>query len=802
VFNLESQGGSLLFLDTPEIPLTVVGHEVVPPPMVSSLYAPMTDSDAPKWVSIEGRVTFDYRSGRGLRFELRSESDSIWVTLADDGELDPLRLLNSRILVVGIGRAVRALNRESVLGELSVATSDNITILEDSTEAPTGSGIPRTLVAAGQVQSLSKQEADRHLPVKIRGVVTSLAPSVFGYMTLQDETRGIFVRLPASINSPVVVGQMCEVVGHTDSGDFAPIVVAEDVIVTGKGQMPLPARPTWKELANGSMDIQWVEIQGLVTGVSGNNLTLLLPEGELDVEVRAFSEAQLRAFQGSVIRVRGVLFAAWNANRTVQVGHLMMHNVSIDVDVPAPGDPFNAPLKSWSELYEFDSRATPFQRVKVQGTVIYADAKRVFLMDKVGGIRVSPVASTKMRFGEGVEVVGYPDISGPAPLIREAVIRTTGQTIDPNPILLDGSEMVEDKVDSKLVRISATLMGMHEEPDWHVLEMNALGHLFLARMPETEEPLSLRPGSQLALTGVCVGKSVSWSENVKPSGFELLLSSSAQLKVLSEPPWWTPRRLLVMVGLLLVVLTLAAVWISQLQRRVEQRTRLLRQETREREAAERERALEAERSRIAQDLHDDLGSSLTEISVLARKGQGSPARDELPTLFRAIAGKARGLVGALDIIVWAVDPKDDSLESVADYLGDFASEYLSHSGITCRFDIPVAMPSIMLDGRLRYGLLLAVKETLNNIERHSHASEVEFRMAFAEDAIQIIISDNGIGFDAGKKYAGHGLKNLPLRLSSLGGRYNIESSVGKGTIVTIGLSPSRQAETIPVNGLS
>ncbi len=254
------------------------------------------------------------------------------------------------------------------------------------------------------------------------------------------------------------------------------------------------------------------------------------------------------------------------------------------------------------------------------------------------------------------------------------------------------------------------------------------------------------------------------------------------------------------VGLLLVILTLAAVWISRLRRLAEERTRQLQQEIRERESVERERALETERSRIARDLHDDLGSSLTEIGVLASKGQRSGASDELMTLFRAISAKARELVTALDIIVWAVDPKDNSLESVADYLSDFASEYLSHSGISCRFDVSVAWPAIMLDGRLRHDLLLAVKETLNNVVRHARATEVEFRMAFEEDQLQIIITDNGKGFDTKRPQAGNGLKNLPLRLSRRGGQYKIESVVGKGTMVTIGLRLSPRTEARPVSG--
>jgi signal transduction histidine kinase len=801
-FNLESDDGSLLFLDAPEVPWTTIGHEDVPSAIFSSLHAPTTDPESSKWMTVEGRVVFVSRIGKGLRFELRSQPDSIWGMVADGRELDPTHLLNSRIRVTGVGRSVITPGREKVLGELSIATADDIEILEASRGAIAASGPTPTLVAVGQIQSLSKEEATRHLPVRIHGVVTSLAPSMFQYMSVQDETRGVFVQLPASVGSGTAVGQLCDVIGYTAPGDFAPIVVAEDVIVLGKGQMPSPARPTWKELINGSMDVQWVEIQGLVTAVESNSLALLLPEGVLHIEAGACFESELRPFEKALIRIRGVLFAVWNTNRTVQVGNLVMRNVIIGVEAPAPRDPFDVAKRSWSELYQFDARATPFQRVKVRGTAIYADSIRVFMMDKGRGIRVSPVEAPNVQFGEEVEVVGYPDISGPAPLLREAVLRKTGQTTDPLPRILDGNELMQENVDSTLVRISATLMGIHSEQDSHVLEMNAHGHLFLARMPRTKESASLRVGSKLALTGVYVGKAATWSEGNKPSGFELILSSPSQLIVLSEPSWWTPKRLLVMVGWLLVVLTLATIWISQLRRLVEQRTQQLQGEIREREAAERERALETERSRIARDLHDDLGCSLTEIGALASKGQRSDRLEELTALFGAISAKARGLVSALDVIVWAVDPKDNSLESVADYLSGFASDYLSDSGIVCRFDIPVALPSIVLDGHLRHQLLLAVKETLNNVVRHSQATEVEFRMAFAGDQLQIIISDNGKGFDAKKKQGGNGLKNLPLRLSELGGRYSIESSVGNGTIITIVLRLSQQTEIMPARGRS
>lgn len=790
-FTLASDDGSLLFLDTPEVPLIKLGSENIPSPAALSLRAQMTDFDASEWISVEGRADFVSRFGRGLRFELRSGSDSVWVTVADARELDPLHLQNSRIRVAGIGRASMTQNRDLVLGELSVTTSDNITFLEDSARPIADSGSARSYVAVNQIQSLSKEVAAHHLPVKIQGVVTSLAPSIYRFMSIQDETRGVFVRLSSSTVSNAVIGDLCEVVGHTDVGDFAPIVDAEEVIDLGPGQMPPAARPSWKELINGSMDVQWVEIQGVVTAVKNNGLALILPEGKLNVdEVAGYSEPQLKTYEGAVIRLRGVLFAQWNTNRTVQVGHLLMRNASICVDASARSDLFDVDLKSWSELYLFDPHATPFQRVKVRGTVIYSDANSVYLAAGAKGIRIFPAESAKVRFGEEVEVVGYPDISGPTPLLREAVLRETGETEDPTPLVLDGTNLMQTKADSMLVRITATLMGTHTEKDSRVLEMNASGHLFPAYMPDTKQSESLRIGSQLTLTGVYVGETMAEMEGGKASGFELLLSSPSQLQVISQPSLWTARRLFVMVGVLVAILVLATVWISQLQRQVEQRTRQLQQEVREREVAERERVLESERSRIARDLHDDLGSSLTEIKVLASRGNRLGAPDELTALFRGIAGKARELVTNLDIIVWAVDSERNSLESATDYLIDFVSECLSHHEIVCRFDIPVTLPSVMLDGRLRHDLLLAVKETLNNIVRHSQATEVVFRMTFSEDQLNISISDNGKGFDTKEKHGGNGLKNLPLRLSKIGGRYSIESFIGKGTNVSIELHVS------------
>jgi signal transduction histidine kinase len=462
-----------------------------------------------------------------------------------------------------------------------------------------------------------------------------------------------------------------------------------------------------------------------------------------------FFESDLKPFEKSVVRVRGVLYAVWNAaTREVRVGNVMMRNATINVDLPAPADPFDAVVKTPRELLLFDAQATAFRRVKVHGQIIYADATQIFLEQDGAGLRLLPADKIDVRPGDLVEAVGYPDISKTALLLREASVRQTGKAALPEPKQLSEPQMTHEGLDSTRVRVEGKLLGSHSEQGAPVLEMQSGTHLYLARMARGDAQIfSLRPGSQLALKGVYASR-----------GRNQRSSTEAESVV---------------------------IWNTQLRRLVEQRTEQLQRETRERERVERQHALEAERSRIARDLHDDLGSSLTEISVLASTGQRPlPGEKITANLFQAIAGKARSLIAALDVIVWAVDPEDNSLQSLADYLSGYTDEFFSHTNIACRFKVPVSFPPLTVEGRVRHDLLMAVKEALNNIVRHAEATEVEFRMAVSDKKLEIEIADNGKGFAGGDR-DGHGLKNLSARLAKLGGGCAVESRVGGGTTVKI-----------------
>lgn len=195
------------------------------------------------------------------------------------------------------------------------------------------------------------------------------------------------------------------------------------------------------------------------------------------------------------------------------------------------------------------------------------------------------------------------------------------------------------------------------------------------------------------------------------------------------------------------------------------------------------RATEQERARIAQDLHDDLGSGLTEVVLLgelARQANASSA--ELKDRIADITAKARQLVAAMDEIVWTVNPRKDSLPNLAGYVAEYAQRFLAPTPVRCRVDLPDNLPNLPLSAPVRHNLFLAAKEALNNVARHSGASEAWLRVRLEPGRLRLVIEDNGRGFDPAAAPPGrNGLRNLRQRLESLGGEAVVETQPGRGT---------------------
>lgn len=223
---------------------------------------------------------------------------------------------------------------------------------------------------------------------------------------------------------------------------------------------------------------------------------------------------------------------------------------------------------------------------------------------------------------------------------------------------------------------------------------------------------------------------------------------------------------------------------------------------------ERQRALEKERARIAKDIHDDLGASLTRIMLLSQSGRTEDAQYSEVQMER-IYSTARDLTRAMDEIVWAVSPQHDTFDSLVSYIGKYAQDYLSATGIRCRLDLPIQLPAWPLTAEVRHNLFLAVKEALNNVTKHSKATEVRISLELFESGFSLQIEDDGKGFDPGgpivdnstinqsRIFTGHGLPNMLKRMESIGGRCRIQSTPSKGTKVRFIIRTKPSARNAP-----
>jgi signal transduction histidine kinase len=206
------------------------------------------------------------------------------------------------------------------------------------------------------------------------------------------------------------------------------------------------------------------------------------------------------------------------------------------------------------------------------------------------------------------------------------------------------------------------------------------------------------------------------------------------------------------------------------------------------------KALEMERRRIARDIHDELGSTLTSIRLLC-----DDAALELTSLdpkewtterakLRQISNLTQSLSAGLEGIVWTVRPENDSLESVASYLCRLAPDLLRVGGIRCRLSAPVLFPTRTVPAVVRRSLMLVVKESLHNVLKHSEAAVGELILRLEGDDLVVEVIDDGCGFDPVEcADVGEGLANMRQRIQEAGGSLNIESQPGRGTKLSIRL---------------
>jgi signal transduction histidine kinase len=253
-------------------------------------------------------------------------------------------------------------------------------------------------------------------------------------------------------------------------------------------------------------------------------------------------------------------------------------------------------------------------------------------------------------------------------------------------------------------------------------------------------------------------------------------SHPAMLTVIIQPAFWQQDwfRGAAAAGIILAIAGLVYYFSTQ---KLQRQLVLMRQQE----------ALELERARIARDLHDQLGANLTQVALLAEMAESDKnIPEEVEDHAQQITQTARETTKALDEIVWAINPSNDTLEGLVNYSGKYAQEYFALAGLRYRVDIPNQLPDVLLAPEVRHNVFLAFKESVNNVVKHAQASEVHIRLRLTQASFTFEIEDNGRGPAGAEQKSGrNGLRNMRKRMEDVRGNFSMEPAAGQGTLVRL-----------------
>jgi len=586
----------------------------------------------------------------------------------------------------------------------------------------------RALSTIREIRALSVAEAEREPVVRLRAVVTMRY--AYRHATyIHDGTGGIYLRLRDEDVPPgLAAGSLLEIEGVAGAGNFAteiagPKWTSAKVKVIGNAPLPEPQRVTPNEFMEPALSSQWVEIEAQVDDMQ-------VREGIFQFQARAgnrlFSalapslspaDESLWQLAGRRVRLLGVVGTVFNRHRQMTARLLFVHSITPLDSIP-PSTAGDSPLLRPGELFRTDV-PTPLTGIRVRGVVTALRPGLGFHLRGENGALLVESTSEDVRAGSEVEVAGVPQMEPFRPVIRAHGVTVIAQQAAPAPLRVGLKDVGEGLFHHEFVELEGEFLGVRRGASMLSYQLRQDGVVFWAQMKLTNPPPPLseiQPGSTLRIRGILLNdaENPQFSSVVGPDFYLRLLEPSG-LQIIAVPPWWTVRRVLWLLAGVGALGGLAALWALMLKRRVAEQSVIIHGPA-VREANERERG------RIAQNIHDDLGSRLTQLSLLGTRVMDAAETGPAAELGERIATLARGTVATMDEIVWAVNPRYDSLQSLADYLCRLAPSLLASGAVRCELDVPAVLPPHLIRPETRHGLVLALREAITNILKHARAA--------------------------------------------------------------------------------
>ena len=296
------------------------------------------------------------------------------------------------------------------------------------------------LLTAAQVRSLTPQQATQALPVRLKGVVTFCEEGLNSRF-VQDDTAGIYFRALNTNMPALTAGQRVEIEGVTSPGEYAPVIIPGSIKVIGEANLPDAKPVTGQQLVSGQEDSQFVQVRGIVRSVSFDPATRqywidVVTDGErFSAYARQIPATQPGELVDSVVKVQGVCVTLFNRQRQLfGVRLLTPRAADLMVEQPASGNPFDIPAQDLSSLLQFTPQGNFGHRVKLSGTVAYAEpGAAVFIQNEKAGVYCQTQLRTPLQPGDQVEVLGFPAKGEYTPILEDAIYRKVGEAQHPCP---------------------------------------------------------------------------------------------------------------------------------------------------------------------------------------------------------------------------------------------------------------------------------------------------------------------------------------------------------------------------------
>ena len=600
---------------------------------------------------------------------------------------------------------------------------------------------------------------------------------------MQDKTAGIWVK---GDSSGLSAGDEVAVEGRIREGVFSPVLTAISIRKLGTASLPRPVPVTYKQLASGDFECQYVSITGVVRSVGLR--PQVLPDERLWVKIEvdgqfiyaALPEKDAAAIDqliDSQVRVEAVATSSKNRNQQIIAPILTVasaHNVTLLKR--GPQDLFALPVTPIGRLMQYRAGIDYDHRVRVAGTVTYSKSgDSLILQDPSGAILILTDQHIELRPGDRVEASGFPTPKNAGPVLEDSALRIVGHGLPPVPRSVPVDEFLAGAFNNSLVSIQGRTVRRIREPNREILLIQADSNLIAAELPSTSDTNELQnipDGSTVNVSGVSVvqveGTWFVGGSNASIVSSIILLRSPTDVKVLKPPSWWNARHLIYLAIFLAVLLlaVLALVVYKQMDHW-------------------RLQAVLKEREWLANEMHDTLAQSFAGIgfqlqAIRDAVPDGSPRLrkqvDVAWSLVRHSHKEARRSIEPLSIDApHEFDLLSALVGSAKKMVGDGSVEVNTESAGPQR-----AMPPHIYGALLRIG-----QEAIANAVRHADPRAIGISVSYSAKQVRLAVQDDGCGFVMSASLLGFGLRGMRKRAAAIGARIEIVTEPGFGTCLEV-----------------